>query len=190
METRTKIIIAAIVIIIIVVVIIIISTTINVTTMSTSDITALYDSVKNSNPDYNDMAGSNYYIKNYGSSLFLSVSDSTLSAQTETTTRWYIHTVSTSVYTISSMETPSKFLTSMGNGKSLQLLESNESDAQKWFIQYLLEISSGSNLLHVIVPLSNSTSTLSTSGNNVIQSVFSNVNTEKWFITTQISNMV
>lgn len=127
--------------------------------MSISDLNALYDSVNDINPDL-IFDGYNYYIKNYGSSLLLSVSDSILSAQPDTTTRWYVTPVSTNVYKISSMETPSKFLTSMGNGKSLQLLESN------------------------------TTSTLHTNGNNVIQSVFTNANIEKWFITTQIAETI
>ena len=194
METQTKIIIAVVIIVIIIIVIIVVLTTsnvtTNVTTMSISDINALYNSEEYINTDYYDISGGNYYIKNYGSSLFLSVSDNTLSAQLETTTKWDITPVSIGVYTISNIETPSTFLTSMGDGKSLQLLEGNVIDAQKWYIHYLLEISPGSNSLFAIVPLSTLTSTLSTSDNNVIQSVFTNANTNKWYISTNLDIMI
>ena len=196
METQTKIIIAVVIIVIIIIVIVVIVVltttnivTTNVTTMSISDINALYNSAEDSSIDY-DISGGNYYIKNYGSSLFLSVSDNTLSAQLETTTKWDITFISIGVYTISNIETPSTFLTSMGDGKSVQLLESNVIDAQKWYIHYLIEKSTGSNSIFAIVPLSTLTSTLSTSDNNVIQSVFTNANTEKWFISTGLDIMV
>jgi hypothetical protein len=193
MDTKTKIIIAiTLVVVIIIAIAAIVVYMSNNNVMSETDILALYDTVYTNNPD-NDSAG-NYYMMNYGSKLFISSNiDTVLSSDSSQATKLYLTEVDTGIYNISYDFAALTVLTAMGVGKPIQLLENTQSDSQKWKLYFLLEPSVGYNSymrLRVFVPLSNLLSTLSVRNNILVQSNFTNNNSDKWLASGSISDLV